>query len=256
MKQLFLLLTLALAACGGSTPAPVFGPPAPPPAIAPDNAGASFVAAFTSPAMHVAGYCEEGSPVPCDVPEGTLWASFNRPGNAGIACADPTPNPCYDVVNGVLTTRGDDPGFPLTTVQTFDPAKTIHVRMRTGARCAAPGCWAGIVIYDGETDYAGEYWRDSPKPGQLEVHAYRTRVEVPVSAELWAEGSVHVFDLTWRPDGSIAYAVDGVTRFTETAASPIGPDSTILAHSPHVSIFSGAMNLSVYSLAVFEEVSP
>jgi hypothetical protein len=247
-RALLLIAGLALAACGGSPPAPVFGPPLPPPQGAP-----SFVAVFDAPTMHVAGYCEQQTPVPCDVPEGTLWASFNRPGNAGLDCADPNPNACYAVAGGVLTTRGDDLGFPLTTVQTFDPAKTVHVQMRTAARCATPGCWAGIVIYDGEDDYAGEYWRDSPKAGRLEVHAYRTRVEVPVSAELWAEGSVHVFDLTWRPDGSITYAVDGVTRFTETAASPLGPDSTILAHSPHVSIFSGGMSLSVYSIAVYEE---
>lgn len=249
MKRLMIAAAFLLAACS-SSPAPVYGPPAPPPVptVAP-----SFVAAFSSPSMGIAGWCEQQTPVLCEVPEGTIWASFNRPGNSGNGCGDPNPNECYSVSAGVLVTRADDLGFPLTTVQTFDRTKAIHVRMRTAAHCGSPGCWSGIVIYDGEDDYAAEYWRDSPKNGQLEVHAYRTRVEVPVSSDLYPEGSVHTFDLTWRPDGTIIYAVDGVPKYTETAAAPLGPDSVFLSNDPHISIFSGGMAMSVYSVEVYQE---
>jgi hypothetical protein len=240
-----------LAACSTGTP-PVTPAPVPvtaPPVIAPEPP--VFAAKFTTPDMAVGGLCDRWSPITCkDVPDGAVWMSNNFPGDGGALCVGPNPNPCYSVTDGVLITNPAAPGFPLITVQTFDRSKTIHVHMRTSVVCGSEGAWGGIVIDDGEPDYRAEYWICN-KTG-VEIHNFANVTEVPLSADRYAEGSIHDFDMSWSPQGTIAFAVDGVTKLTETPGS-IGPDSTVLAHDPHVSLFSGGMALSVYGLAVYEE---
>lgn len=202
--------------------------------------------------MGVAGYCEQQTPVPCAVPDGAIWASFNRPGNAGIDCADPNPNSCYSVSAGVLVTRADDLGFPLTTVRTFDRTKTLDFEAETGAEIGDDLGWCGLVDYSGEQQYTALYWRRASN-GMLQVHLYRTRVEVPLSADVYAVGSRHTLGIEAHPDGTVNYKVDGAVKFTETANSLIGPDTTLFTADPHASIFSGGCALSVYSLKVYEE---
>jgi hypothetical protein len=249
MKRALVLIVFALAACGGS-PAPVYGPPPPPPVVAP-SVPPSFVAAFASPAMAAAGWCEEQTPVPCSVPEGTIWASFNRPGNAGQDCGDPNPNACYSVSAGVLVTRADDLGFPLTTVPSFDRSKTLDFEAVTSAEIPAQGGWCGVVNYSGEKEYEALYWQ---KVGAgLQVHLFRTRVEVPLSADVYPSGSRHTLGIEAHPDGTVNYKIDGQIKFTETAARPIGPDTTLFTANPHAAIFSGGCALAVYSLTVTEE---
>jgi hypothetical protein len=246
LAALGLLLLAACAGSPGSVPAPGGPPPGPVVTLPPPV----FSAAFASPSMGVAGLCDRWSPIICkDVPDGAVWMSNNFPGDGGAACVDPNPNPCYSVTGGVLTTNPAAPGFPLITVQTFDRSKTIHVHMRTSPVCGAPGGWGGIVIDDGEPDYRAEYWICNATG--VEIHNFADVTEVPLSADHYAEGSIHDFDMFWRPNGTIEFAVDGVTKLIETPGS-IGPDSTILAHDPHVSIFSGDLALSVYSLDVYE----
>jgi hypothetical protein len=171
------------------------------------------------------GLCDRWSPIICkDVPDGAVWMSNNFPGDGGAQCVGPNPNVCYAVTDGVLITNPAAPGFPLITVQTFDRSKTIHVHMRTSVVCGSEGAWGGIVIDDGEPDYRAEYWICN-KTG-VEIHNFADVTEVPLSADHYAEGSIHDFDMSWSPQGTITFAVDGVVKLTETPGS-IGPDSTV-----------------------------
>lgn len=225
-----------LTAC--STPIPTPLPiPAPDPPV--------YAADFTN--LTVGLSCTEESPPVCQ--GNAEWLTFDRPGEQGQDCVLPSPNPCWETEGANLRLHTGSPGFPLFTNRTFDRSRKITVEAVISAECKTPYCYVGPVLYNGESNYAAVYLAWAPD-NRIQVYLYRTMAAVPLGSETYPAGTTLTLGIVYE-DGSLTYTVNGVAKLTEVQGALIGPDSSVLANDPHLSVFIGDATASLQRLSVY-----
>lgn len=235
MKYAALLFALLLAACASGTPP---APPQPTPA---------FTASWTAPSIGLGLACTQDEPPVCT---GTSpWTTFVEaavPG--GLYCIDPGPNACYSSDGTTLTVTAVLPGLPIISRQTFPASGTLSLQVNESATCTASYCYAGPVIYNGESNYRGEYYCNCAGNGLLQIAVFSTTKETVLPGD-YAPGSFHELWITYK-EGVFTYLVDRIPMLTETSGS-LGPDSTFFANDPHVALWQGGVTARVGAFQVF-----
>ncbi len=141
MKAIYLIVGLALAACGSS------GPPTPPiqpiPPAAPRPGSPVVIANWASP-LSASGTCG-GSPFACDLPAGVQWGLLQA---TDLSRFSPT---------GTALNWATDPlsGMALISATRLDPTQPMSVEVVAridSLNCSASVSYHGGVIYDGGKD--------------------------------------------------------------------------------------------------------
>lgn len=249
-----LLLSLLLAACGGS-PAPA--PPGPTPTPRPGVL--AFTASWQAP-LGAAAYCggDLSSPFECALPAGATWGVLKQDGNGGLGCVDPQPNLCFDPENGVLNYSSGNPGMALISARTFSIASAISVRSYITATndCSGPASFVGPSIYDGEGDKwdpSGNYrviYLSCAGGSQPQAWVYGPTYAGPLAATTYAQGSTHALRIDWIPGVSFTYFVDDFPVAVETT-NLWSADPLSFNQSPHFAIYFGISKGQVGASDVF-----
>lgn len=208
MKRLLIAAALLVAGCSSApTPAPVYGPPARPPAPV-HPATALFEADFSGPSIGL-GFACEGPEIGLDcstLDPSFTWGTSHQPQIE--PCVLPGPNKCY-VADGALHFDSTySPGWMAILAKPFPADQAVFVEGVVDVTMFSDRFfYTGVVHYDGELDYEALY---------IDAQGYTIYDGFGVQTINigTATPGTHVLGLGYDGKGTWQFFVDGVLLYT------------------------------------------